>query len=623
MSNSVLDRNLASLKKKDPALFEKIAPLKGSKFYDVTKSKSGLPSLVHVDPDGSKKQIDSNYDPVGEATRNLERLKIRGSINFIVLGLGLGYQVSEIIKQISTHAKIYIFEKDPELFALAIREADFSLIFEHPGVRLVVDTDLSDVRRFLDPERINFTLNEYCIVSQKALVDKNAEYYGVLYEEIEKFFKESRINLKTQSIHSKLYYKNIFSNQECLRNSPGIKNLKGCLSDIPAIICSAGPSLDKNIQLLKSSREGFFLIAVATALKPLLHNGVQPDVVISIDPDELTIRFFDLLRDTGDTWLVYNAAVPNTIPKNFPTRKMAFDFDVHLAKWFNKHSDEKGSLGKTSSVAHSAFNFAGFLDCSPVILIGQDLSFQNQRLHCTQSIYFEDSINLVNRFNPLYYLNRLKYLNFGPNLTKRIDLFGCQVASTIAMDSYRQIFSSSLDSSKTVINATEGGVPIKGMKNLSLREALHCHCRSSIKKKLDSFFPHISLNKSTLEDLHESTFSLIQNLENIAEKVNAIKLKQMDTPSNDQKQFFVNDMDTLYKRILEYKEIALLLQDYDFAGFSDWYRSNSQILNKKELFKDCSQLDEEYERDLKCLNVLAHSVEYLRGNFKKSLSPEN
>ena len=172
MSNSVLNRNLASLKKKDPALFEKITPLNGSKFYAATKSKSGHPSLVYIDQEGRKKQIYSNYDPVEEAIRNLGRFEILGSINFIVLGLGLGCQVSEIIKKKSKHTKIYIFEKDPELFALAIREIDFTLIFEHPGVRLFVDTDLRDVSNLLEPERTNFTLNEYCLISQKTLVDK-------------------------------------------------------------------------------------------------------------------------------------------------------------------------------------------------------------------------------------------------------------------------------------------------------------------------------------------------------------------------------------------------------------------------------------------------------------------
>jgi hypothetical protein len=623
MSNSVLNKNLASIKKKDPALFEKIASLKGSKSYATTISKSGFPALIYVDQDGSKKQIDSNYDPVGEATRNLARLKIRESINFIVLGLGLGYQVSEIIKQTSTHAKIYIFEKDPELFALAIREVDLAGIFEHPGVRLFVDTDLREVSGLMEPERENFTLNEYCFVSQKALVDRNIEYYRVLFEAIETYFKESRINLKTQSIHSKLYYKNIFSNQESIKNSPGIKTLNGCLPDIPAVICSAGPSLDKNIQLLKACRKGFFLIAVATALKPLLHNGIIPDVVISIDPDDLTIRSFEFLRDTGDTWLVYNAAVPNTIPNAFPSRKIAFDLDSQLAKWFKQHTTEKGSLGKISSVAHAAFNFAKYLACSPVILVGQDLSFQNQRLHCTHSYYYDDSINLVSRLNPLYYLNRLKYLNFGPNLTERIDIFGSQVNSTLAMDSYRQIFSSSLENSETVINATEGGLPINGMKNLSLREALHYYCRNSITKNLDAFMPPMSSEIGTLDNLHEPAFSLIQNLEDISKKTNVIKSKYEDTLSKDQKQFFVNDMDTLYKNILEYKETALLLQDYDFSGFSDWYRSNSKILHKKELFKDCSQLEEEYKRDLKFLNVLAGSVEYLLMNFERFLSPKS
>jgi hypothetical protein len=133
----------------------------------------------------------------------------------------------------------------------------------------------------------------------------------------------------------------------------------------------------------------------------------------------------------------------------------------------------------------------------------------------------------------------------------------------------------------------------------------------------------MSLEIDALEDLHESTCRLLRNLEKISEEVNAIKKLQIDAPSNDQKQYFVDHMETLYKSILEDKEIALLLQDYDFAGFSDWYRSSSQILNKKELFKDCSQLNEEYERDLKFLKVLADSVKYLIFGFERSLYPES
>ena len=198
MNNSLLNKNLRFLKKKDPCLYEKITTLKPSKSYAVKSSRSGSPSLIHIDKEGNKKLIDSNYDPISEASRYLNRLNIGESINFIVLGLGLGYQVSEIIRNSSNQIKVYIFEKDPELFALAIQKSDLSEIFEHPGVKLFVDIDPLEIEKLMGSERINFTLNEYSLIKHKALVDRNIEYYSSLVKEIEKFFKESSINFKHQ-----------------------------------------------------------------------------------------------------------------------------------------------------------------------------------------------------------------------------------------------------------------------------------------------------------------------------------------------------------------------------------------------------------------------------------------
>ena len=52
MSNPSLSKNLASLKKFDPALYARIAPLNGSKEYEVTLSKSGHSSLIYMDSKG-------------------------------------------------------------------------------------------------------------------------------------------------------------------------------------------------------------------------------------------------------------------------------------------------------------------------------------------------------------------------------------------------------------------------------------------------------------------------------------------------------------------------------------------------------------------------------------------
>ena len=95
--------------------------------------------------------------------------------------------------------------------------------------------------------------------------------------------------------------------------------------------------------------------------------------------------------------LVYNPAVPNAIPKAFPHRRIAFDSEVYLAEWFKKHTEEKGNLGKISSVAHSAVKISQFLACSPIILVGQDLSFCQQRLHCFHSFYYDEHMDKVSR----------------------------------------------------------------------------------------------------------------------------------------------------------------------------------------------------------------------------------
>ena len=114
----------------------------------------------------------------------------------------------------------------------------------------------------------------------------------------------------------------------------------------------------------------------------------------------------------------------------------------------------------------------------------------------------------------------------------------------------------------------------------------------------------------------------IRLLKDISGKLNALKFNYLDskTPSRKGKELFVKGMEILYEYILENKETALLLQGYDFAGFSDWYRSNCRILRKKELSEDCSLLDEEFDRDLKFFDVLVGSADYLMVNFEKALT---
>ena len=78
-------------------------------------------------------------------------------------------------------------------------------------------------------------------------------------------------------------------------------------------------------------------------------------------------------------------------------------------------------------------------------------------------------------------------------------------------------------------------------------------------------------------------------------------------------------MKDLYKQMANHKEATLLIQNYDFSSFSDWYRSNSQILNNSEL-EESSLINKEFERDYTFLDTLIKSVEYLQINLNKAKS---
>lgn len=79
----------------------------------IVPSRSGLPSLKMVAPDGSERLLHSSYDPVREARELVDRFNFDGHGILVVLGLGLGYHVAELAARFP-EAEIIVIEALPE-----------------------------------------------------------------------------------------------------------------------------------------------------------------------------------------------------------------------------------------------------------------------------------------------------------------------------------------------------------------------------------------------------------------------------------------------------------------------------------------------------------------------------
>jgi hypothetical protein len=612
MTVQILNKNLELLKSFHPKAYEVVNSTQSYPEYEVSLSQSGYPTLSHLSANGNKKYLLSKYDPLREASRLIESLSIDETTNFIVVGMGLGYQIMEVIKTAPEHSKIFVIESDRHIARLAFETHDLNQLLTYPGLTLIIPDETGDAIEALDKEKVNFSINGYRLVQQNALSEVNPKRTSELLTGIKEFFQASTIELKTQSIKSKIFYSNIYRNYSNLISSTGITGLKDSLPNIPAIICSAGPSLDKNIQHLKSKRDNFLLISVATALKPLAENGISPDFVVAIDPDEVTLNFFDLQNNSKDSWLLYNPVVPSRIPDIFPGKRLAYDSSIHLAQWLQKYIGEKGSLDKIFSVAHAAFQFARFIGCAPIIFIGQDLSFSKKRLHSRHSYYYRQREDRVNQLETMKYLDQEKYYLYSTNLLERIDIFDKKTATTLAMDTYSNMFADSMDDNSRIFNATEGGIGIIGTENISLREAINSYCTTSISAKVSDTLKSIPLESSDSSQVSIAAdkqlvfftelISLLNNIEN-----QFLKDKPLTSQS---KAEFVQGMKSAIQFLLKDEDATMLLQGYDYSGFLNWNKKSTALMGRQKSAEQQELLEEEFLRDMEFFTVLKGAVKF-------------
>ena len=99
--------------------------------------------------------------------------------------------------------------------------------------------------------------------------------------------------------------------------------------------------------------------------------------------------------------------------------------------------------------------------------------------------------------------------------------------------------------------------------------------------------------------------SILGTLNNLEENIITVS-----TITEDIKKDFIQKMDEVIKNLLNDKETTLLLQNYNFSGFSIWNQRTNQILKKRNAMDSKMLMDEEFKRDYDFLKVLKDSVTF-------------
>ena len=611
-----LKDNLKILSHKSPELCSLIKNAPNDNQYNITTSKSGIASLSRISPDGTKKSLHSKYDPKQEAAQFIDSIYSDESSNYILIGLGLGYHLNDLHKRVSSQDRIIIFEKNPTLVRLAFSQNNFSEALSNPGVSIHINPDPNKIEQILYEDRTNLAIHGYTPIDLKPLVNLERDYYKLINLAIKQAHQKFKLDINTQAAYSQKFYKNIFNNGLAITKSPGIVATKNIFPSIPIIIVSAGPSLDKNIGLIKSVREQILVITVATALKPLLRNGIKPDFVISIDPNEDTIKSFDIKAIPEDLWLIYDPCIPPEICSLFNKRKIMMDSKIELAKWITDHSEKKGTLGNISSVAHAAYYLAQHMGCAPIILVGQDLSFEGHRMHCTDSFYNQANQDNIGADRTLGVLEYNKYRGYTQSITPTVDIFDHQSKTTKAMETYRHQLIKEINETGRILNATEGGVNIPGAINISLKEAIIKHCQKNKLPKVNNYLKKIKLptkNTSLLDSIRKQLVKF-DKIKNSIKKIEDNYL--VDNKKLIDERKFVLEMESFYVDLLKDKTTTAIMQGYDYMAFVEWSQQTKRINNTASKPLASDHIQKKNLRDRVFIIRLSKTIDFLTHGFK-------
>ena len=474
MPQNYLESNLKTLSLKQPEL---AALLRAADRPNIItfSSADGAPSAM-IEHDGATIELHSRYNPPREARNAIKKDNYDGVDYFIFLGFGFGYMLDAVIEKYGRQdCHYFIVEADLGILRAAFEERDLTFLLAEHDIYFawpVSGTELAEQWR----RRFNLAIaRKSAYITHSPSLKLNPGHYKAAVETLQGQIYLTLADHTTLTDKTQTYLDNFIQNFPKVIAAPGIKIFAGRFQDAPAVIVSAGPSLDKNIHELRDKKDHVLIIATDTTIKPLLAAGVEPHFVMTGDPSHANYLHLKGAV-TRDALLVMEATAHPQSPDCFEERTLACLYKNSVLHSLSELPGDKGSLRVWGSVATMALDFAIFTGCDPVIFIGQDLAYSGGRLYCSNVYFEEDWFRGLK--TPEEREERLAELRAFNNPQAFTDIYGHPVETTRALIAYRDWIIRIIGEhpERRFINATEGGIFSGPVEIMSLRETLDRYC---------------------------------------------------------------------------------------------------------------------------------------------------
>lgn len=270
---------------------------------------------------------------------------------------------------------LYILEEEVALLRAFLQTKSGASLLSHPQVHLLLMSET----HLLDRERASLLFRPMQTLApphRKSLDERGVQR---MEEEVLKKLWLGRELTRQQLLPRHHFYHPFFANLPLLPESCRIEGFFSSCVGIPAVLCGGGPSLIQALPFLEQLGERALILAGGSALPALQQAGKRPHFAAALSPSSSEAR---LIGATDELPLLYTARLfPPLLEAHRGARfYLPTSGTPPLARWL----EEEAGLGEVRipaglSVTTLLLEWAFYLGCSPLFLVGVDLKVEKGR----------------------------------------------------------------------------------------------------------------------------------------------------------------------------------------------------------------------------------------------------
>jgi hypothetical protein len=345
--------------------------------------------------------LHSRRDPEGEAERQInswaEKEKIDWKETIVVFGFSGMHHILAISKRLKPEGMLFIADNTKNDFLKALEYCDLYKL-EETGANICFS--VSD-RHDLISNEYRYKLRHRKRLKTNFFVHPGAhrayaEKYDFLFKSLAKETRIESLNRGTSALLSETWQKNALKNLPWLLSNSTIDVLKNAFKDCTGLVIGAGPSLNNSLQHIRKVQDEFLIIAVGTALKPLLNAGIVPDLTVALDSNPVTLKQYEGLPTLENLFLCATTTIDVKLIEMFSGRLFLFTSNILPGQneWLDSFNSLPERLSVAGTVTFTATDLARHMGCTDIVFAGFDLCMKDDgTTHANGSVHNGEKSN--------------------------------------------------------------------------------------------------------------------------------------------------------------------------------------------------------------------------------------